>query len=199
MAVYTRYRAVLDAQGRPVPVREALAVINQLLDEVLAEQEGEFDGDTRWAIAWFEQYGFNDGAFGLAEVLATAKNTSVKGLEEAGILRQGRGTVRLLTPAELSAEWNPRTDQRLTTWETVHHLIRVLGNGGEAAAAKLMAALGASAEAARELAYRLYVVSERKKRAAEALSYNALVQSWPEIDRLARGGSAAPTQADMFR
>ena len=186
MAVYTRYAKVLDATGKPLSVREALALINQTLDEVLAEQEGDFDADTRWAIAWFEQSGFDDGDYGTAETLSKAKNTSVVGLVEAGILTSKGGKVRLLTPDELPDKWNPGTDPRLTAWEMVHHLVRVLESGGERPAAELIAALGATAETARELCYRLYTLCERKKRAAEALSYNALVQSWPEIARLAR-------------
>ena len=185
MAVYTRYARVLDAQGRPVGVREALALINQTLDEVLAEQEGDFDADSRWALAWFEQHGFGEGDFGDAETLSKAKNTSLEGLSRAGILESKRGKVRLLRPDELPADWDPATDARLTVWEMVHHLVRVLEAGGEQAAAALLAELGGQADAARELCYRLYTICERKGRAGEALNYNALVQSWPEIARLA--------------
>ena len=200
MAVFTRYAQVLDAQGKALTVREALALINETLDEALAEQEGDFDPDSRWALTWFEQMGFEEGDFGEAEKLSKAKNTSVSGLAEAGILQSSRGKVRLLRPEELPAEWDPSTDPRLTHWETVHHLIRVLGSGGEAAAAALVAQLGTKAETARELAYRLYTLCERKKRATEALAYNGLVQSWPEIVRLARETTlaAAPTQAELF-
>ena len=199
MAVYTRYARVLDAEGRPVSVRKALALINATLDEALAEQEGDFDADTRWAIAWFEQHGFGEGEFGVAETLSKAKNTSVAGLAEAGVLETKRGKVRLLRPEELPADWNPETDPRLTAWEMVHQLIRVLESGGESGAAELVAKLGARAETARELAYRLYTLCERKKRAAEALSYNALVQSWPEIVRLAReSGTTRPAQETLF-
>jgi putative DNA methylase len=199
MAVYTRYAKVLDAEGKPVPVREALTLINQVLDQTLAEQEGDFDADTRFAIAWFEQHGFAEGEFGVAETLSKAKNTSLDGLEKAGILKKGRGKVRLLTPSELPEDWDPATDERLTHWETVHHLIRVLEAGGESAAAALVAKLGSKAETARELAYRLYTICERKKRAAEALAYNALVQSFPEITRLAReGGKPKTEQATLF-
>ena len=186
MAVYTRYAKVLDAHGEAVSVRDALALINQTLDEALAEQEGDFDADTRWALAWFEQSGFDDGEYGIAETLSKAKNTSVGGLVEAGILASKGGRVRLLKPEELPDDWNPVTDPRLTAWEMVHHLIRVLESGGESAAAELAATLGAASETVRELCYRLYTLCERSKRAAEALSYNALVQSWPEIARLAR-------------
>ena len=198
MAIYTRYAKVLDTHGKPLPVRDALALINQTLDEVLAEQEGDFDADTRWALAWFEQSGFDDGDYGVAETLSKAKNTSVGGLVEAGILVSKGGKVRLLKPDELSGDWNPATDPRLTAWETVHHLVRTLESGGENAAAELIAALRATAETARELCYRLYTLCERKKRAAEALSYNGLVQSWPEIARLAQERKSEAKQATLF-
>jgi putative DNA methylase len=199
MAVYTRYAKVLDAEGKPLTVREALALINQTLDEALAEQEGDFDADSRWAVVWFEQSGFAEGDYGVAEQLSKSKNTSVAGMVEAGILESKRGKVRLLKPEELPANWDPATDPRLTAWEIVHQLIRVLASGGEGAAARLVAKLGAKAEIARELAYRLYTLCERKKRATEALSYNGLVQSWPEITRLAReGGVPRTAQAALF-
>ena len=186
MAVYTRYAKVLDAEGKALSVREALVLINQTLDETLVQQEGDFDADSRWALAWFEQFGFDEGEYGIAEMLSKAKNTSVAGMVEAGILASKGGTVRLLRPKELPPDWDPTTDPRLTAWEMVHHLVRALEAGGESAAAELAAGLGVKAEAARELCYRLYTLCERKKRAAEALSYNSLVQSWPEITRLAR-------------
>ena len=199
MAVYSRYDKVVDAEGKPLSVRDALALINQTLDVALAAQEGDFDPDTRWALTWFEQSGFGEGDYGIAEMLSKAKNTSVGGMVEAGIAKSKGGKVRLLKPAELPEDWDPNTDPRLTVWETVHHLIRLLEAGGEAAAADLVAKLGAKAEIARELAYRLYTVCERKKRAAEALSYNGLVQSWPEIARLAReGGKPRQAQAGLF-
>lgn len=199
MAIYTRYSRVLDADGKSLTVREALTLINQTLDEVLAEQEGDFDSDTRWALTWFEQVGFSDGEHGLAETLSKAKNTSVNGLKEAGVLAVGRGTVRLLRPDELPANWDPTTDSRLTVWEMVHHLIRILEADGEGAAAALVTKLGPQAEVARELAYRLYSIAERKKRAQEALRYNGLVQSWPEISRLAReAGSTKASQIPLL-
>ncbi len=185
MAVFTRYEKVLDASGNPMTVREALTLINQTLDEALAEQEGDFDADSRWAILWFEQSGFSEGEYGMAETLSKAKNTSVAGMVEAGILISKGGKVRLLRPDELPKDWDPEKDKRLTAWEMVHQLIRALESGGENAAAALVAKLGTESEKARELAYRLYTLCERKKRAAEALSYNGLVQSWPEIVRLA--------------
>jgi putative DNA methylase len=200
MAVFTRYSKVLDAEGKPLSVREALALINQTLDEALAEQEGDFDADSRWAMAWFDQSGFAEGEYGVAETLSKAKNTSVSGMVEAGILFSKAGKVRLLRPNELPADWDPATDNRLTAWEVVHQLIRALESGGEGVASSLVAKLGSKAEIARELAYRLYTLCERKKRAAEALSYNGLVQSWPEIMRLAHeGGKSIQEQPNLFR
>ena len=200
MAVYTRYVKVFDAEGQPLSVRAALALINQTLDEALAEQEGDFDADTRWALAWFEQMGFAEAEFGVAEQLSKSKNTAVSGLVEAGIIASGKGKVRLLKPGELPAGWDPTTDNRLTVWEMVHHLVHVLEAGGEAPAAPVGAKLGSQGEAARELCYRLYTLCERKKRANEAMAYNGLVQSWPEITRLARETprATAPGTDDMF-
>ena len=186
MAVFTRYAKVVDAEGKPLSAREALELINRTLDEVLTEQEGEFDSDSRWAVAWFEQHGFEEGEYGIAETLSKAKNTSVAGLVEAGILASKGGVVRLLRPDELPAAWDPTTDARLTAWEMVHHLVRVLEANGESAAAELASRLDTKAEVARELCYRLYTLCERTTRAAEALSYNSLVRSWPEINRLAQ-------------
>ena len=199
MAVFSRYSRILETDGKPMTVRTALQLINQMLDETLAEQEGDFDPETAWAVAWFEQFAFNDGPFGDAETLSKAKNTALNALATAGIVKTGAGKARLLRVDELPPDWDPTTDQRLTVWEMVHHLIRVMNSGGETAAAELVAKLGGAADAARELAYRLYSVCERRKRAAAALAYNALVQSWPEISRLAReGGKPHETQRQMF-
>lgn len=198
MGVFTRYARVLDAEGNALAVREALALINQVLDEALAQQEGDFDADTRWALSWFEQTGFAEGEYGIAETLSKAKNTSIKGMVEAGIVTSSRGKVRLLRPSELPPGWDPANDQRLTAWESVHHLVRLLESDGENAAAGIVAGLGDKAEVARELAYRLYTVCERKKRNQEALSYNGLVQSWPEILRLARENRPLQAQPQLF-
>ena len=174
--------------------------VEHVHDAALAEQEGDFDADSRWALAWFEQHGFDEGEYGVAETLSKAKNTSVSGLMDAGILDSKRGKVRLLKPDELPGDWDPATDKRLTAWETVHHLIRVLSSNGEGLASQLVAKLGTKAEAARELAYRLYAMCERKKRPSEAMAYNGLVQSWPELVRLAQENQAsvAPRQEDLF-
>ena len=195
MAVYTRYAKVLDAEGKPLSVREALALINQTLDEALAEQEGDFDADSRWAVTWFEQSGSTRANLALPICLPVQRTPLSLGSWRRESLHPAAARCALLKPDELPAGWDPTTDPRLTAWEIVHHLIRALESGGEGAAAALVAKLGAKAEIARELAYRLYTVCERKKRAAEALSYNGLVQSWPEITRLAREGGIAQARA----
>ncbi len=195
MAVFTRYAKVIESDGSPMTVRTALGIINQVLDEVLAEQEGEFDADTRWALAWFEQFGVQEGAFGEAETLSKAKNTAINGLVEAGVVKARAGKVQLLSRAELPEDWNPTTDKRLTVWETTQHLIRTLETKGEPAAAALLNKLGGIGETARDLAYRLYSICERKKWADEALAYNSLVIAWPELSKLARAERVSPSAA----
>jgi putative DNA methylase len=181
MAVFSRYNKVLETDGSPMRVRTALGLINQTLDEVLSEQEGEFDPDTRWALAWFEQHAFDEGLYGEAEVLATAKALSVSALDETKILHSRAGKVRLLRRDELSADWNPTAEHRLTVWAVTQHLIRSLDKNGETATATLASKVGGLAETARDLAYRLYILSERKGWAEEAGYYNSLVVSWPAI------------------
>ena len=197
MAVFTRYERVLDASGEPLSVGDALSLVNQTLDEVLAEQEGDFDADTRWAVAWFEQSGFDEGAYGVAETLSTAKNTSVDGMVSAGIVKSGGGRVRLMRPEELSADWDPERDTRRTVWESVHQLVRVHAQGGEEYAAGLLAKLGPDADAVRELAYRLYRICDQRNRSQDALGYNALVRSWGEIRDLASQLRTEETQVQM--
>jgi putative DNA methylase len=198
MAVFTRYAKVMETDGSAMTVRTALGLINQALDEVLAEQEGEFDGDTRWALAWFEQFGMDEGPFGVAETLSKAKNTAVNGLVEAGIVKARGGKVRLVKRAELPDDWDPTQEGRLTAWEATQYLIRALDKEGESGAAALLHKLGGVAETARDLAYRLYTICERKKWAEEALAYNGLVIAWPELTKLALASRTKPNQAEMF-
>jgi putative DNA methylase len=198
MSVYSRYDSVIDAEGNPLPVREALALINRTLDEVLTEQEGDFEPETRFALQWFTDNGFENGSFGDAHTYFLRFATAENALHQAGIISSGVG-VRLLKASELSDNWDPESDARFTAWQAVHQLVKALESGAETAAAALVNKLGSKAETARELAYRLYVISERKKRYPNALSYNSLVQSWPEITRLAREDAGFRVdQASMF-
>jgi putative DNA methylase len=198
MAVFSRYSKVIEADGKPMTVRTALQLINQALDEVLAEQEGEFDSDTRWAIAWFDQYGMEEGPFGTAETLSKAKNTSVAGLSQAGFLVAKAGKVRLLRREELPEGWDPATDTRRTVWEVTQYLIRALERSGEDGAAAILRRVGAQGEVARDLAYRLYSTCERKKWAQEALAYNSLVIAWPQVAQLAKSAGTTEQQRALF-
>jgi putative DNA methylase len=201
MAIYSRYSRILESSGNAMTVRTALSLINQTLTEVLSELEDEFDPDTRWAIPWFEQHGFGEGDFGDAELLSKAKVTSVAGLQQAHIIHSKAGKVRLLRPDELPRNWDPATDKRLTIWEMTHHLLRVYFHekAGDMATANLLSKLGGKSDLARDLAYQLFHVCEKKKRSQEALAYNALVLGWPEIARLARDGTKAQvSQTDLF-
>ncbi len=184
MAIYSRYRQILEADGTSMPVRTALAFINQVVDEYLADQDSEYDADTRWALAWFEQHAFNEGVYGDAETLATAKNISVQGLVEAGILHSGGGKVRLVRRDELDREWYPATDKRLTVWKVCQQMIYAVGHRGEPVAGEMLRTGGVAAVAAQSLAYRLYAISEKNGWAEEAFWYNVLITSWLELSKL---------------
>lgn len=181
MAIFSRYKKVVESDGTPMRVRVALGLINQALDEVLSEQESDYDPETRWALAWFEQNLFNQGPFGDANTLANAKALSVEGMQNAGILSSRAGKVRLLKREELPEGWDPSTDTRITVWEVTQQLIHVLDTKGQDAARDLAVKVGGLAETARELAYRLYTLCERKGWAEEAGYYNSLVIAWPAI------------------
>ena len=196
MAVFSRYARVMEASGETMRVRTALELINETLDEVAEGIDADFDYDTRWAVSWFSEYGFTEGEFGRAELLSKSRNTSVPGLAEAGIVESAAGKVRLLRRDELDPDWNPTTDGRFTIWEVAHHLIHRIHEQGEQEAAALLRAVGGHGEAAKELAYRLYLICERKGWAAEALDYNSLVTSWPELTKLA--ATAPPTQTALL-
>lgn len=188
MAVFSRYSAVLESDGKPMSVRTALALINGIKDELLGEAVEELDKDTRWAATWFAETGFDWGEAGKANLLATARGTAMNSLIACGIVATQGNQVRLYRPEELPADWNPETDKRLTVWEMTHHLIRVYVHEkkGDPATAGLLRQLGSKAEVARDLAYKLFTVCESKKRSQEAQAYNALVMGWPELARLSR-------------
>jgi len=186
MAIYSRYSSVLENDGTPLNVRTALQLINQQLDAVLAEQDGDLDGESRFCVAWYEQFGVGEGDYGLAETLSKAKNTSLRGLAQSGVLAQRGGKVRLLGREELPEAWDPATDKHINAWETAQHLVKAV-MAGENNAAAIVRKLGSDrAEEARQLAYRLYQICDRKKRPEEAFAYNALSQSWERVMEISR-------------
>lgn len=198
MAIYSRYSKVVESDGTPLRVRTALQLINRALDEALAEQEGEYDAETRWAVAWFEEYAMNAGEYGRAETLSKAKNTAVQALEHAGLVVSKAGKVRLVKREELSNNWNPKTS-RLTVWEVMQRMIHELLDGkGDTGAGDILRQASVQGEVARDLAYRLYTVCERKGWAQEAQAYNSLVTSWLEISRLAHRQAESVQQATFL-
>lgn len=180
MAIFSKYCAVLEADGSPMTVKSALVHINKAVDSAFSDAEGTLDADTRFCIGWFSQYGFEDGPFGEADVLARAKGTAVDGVVEAGVLASSKGKVRLLKVKEYPKAWDPTKDTRLPVWEACHQMCRALGES-EHAAGKLLARMADKEDAVRQLAYRLYTLCERKGWAEQARAYNELVTSWPGI------------------
>ena len=199
MAVFSRYSKILEADGSPMRVRTALQIINEELDAYFTAQEGELDADTRFCVSWFEQYGMREAGFGEADVLARARDTSVEGIAESGVLQARAGKVRLLSRDEYPEAWDPTSDSRLNTWECTQYLIRRLDQGGETEAARLVRQLGnEQSENARALAYRLYAICERKGWAQEAIAYNTLVTSWTAIQDISANIESTPTQQELF-
>ena len=193
MRVYTSYSRILDPDGSSLGVSGALEILSEVLDESLNDVGAELDADTRWALTWFDERGFADGPFGRAEQLSEARNTSVAGLIGAGIVTAAGDRVRLLNRQELEAAWDPAADRRLTVWKATQHLLRCLLDGGEPAAVGLLSRLDSdTADAARDLAYRLYRICNRRNRTGEAAACNGLVASWPELTRLAAARSSLP-------
>jgi len=188
MAVFSKYAAVLEADGSPMSVRTALQLINRFL------AEDDFDADTQFCLHWFEQHGWTEGAFGDADTLSRGKGTSVDGMRDAGVLQSGSGKVRLLRWSEYPFDWDPRADKRTPVWEALHQLIRALRQGGDSASGALLAALGGKAEAARQLAYRLYTLCERLGQAEDARAYNELITSWTGIESASTSTPKPTTQ-----
>jgi putative DNA methylase len=165
---------------------------------VLSGEESEFDADTRFAVTWYEQFGHNPGAFGDADTLAKAKNTTVTGVIESEIALSKEGKLRLLERKELSDSWDPTKDSRLTVWETTQHLIRAL-ELSETDASMLLKQIGSGyGEKARQLAYLLYGICDRKKWAAEGSAYNMLVTAWPQLEKLAQHNGNADGSTDSL-
>jgi putative DNA methylase len=181
MAIYSKYSAVLNQDGTHMSVHDALVMINREISEFLNPDAGNFDADTLFCSSWFDQFGFGTGKYGDAETLATAKGTTVKGVETAGVIQSGGGNVRLLKYDEYPDDWKPEQDERTPIWEACHHLIRVLNKQSTYEAGQLLARMPQKGEVIRQLAYHLYTLCERKKWAEEARAYNELIGAWPEI------------------
>ena len=185
MAIFSRYSRVLEIDGSPMRIRTALGLINQTLDLVLAEQDGDYDAETRWTLAWYEGFGFASAAYGEAETLSKAKNVTIQGLEDAGSCRQPAGRCGCCGAMNWNVTGIP-SGARPNLWLATQHLARALAEGGEQAAADLLTHLDGSAELAKELAYRLHVLCERNGWTEDAVAYNALVMAWPDVSAARR-------------
>lgn len=196
MAVFSRYAGVLEPDGKKMTVRSALFRINEILDQVLNEQEGDFDTTTRFALAWYRQHAYSIGKFGDADSLARARNTSVDILDRDGILTSRAGNVQLIRPADLASEYDVSADRHTSPWEVLHHLIRTLEHGGIPVAGRLLQAALARPDASvdpdlvKELGHLLFRIAEANSATKDALSFNALVTSWPDIVDVARAPGA---------
>jgi putative DNA methylase len=197
MAIFSTHEAVLEADGSPMSVHNALVHINKAIDDFFSAAEGDLDADTRFCIGWFQQHGVDVGAFGEADVLARAKGTSVDGVREAGVLDANKGKVRLYKIAEMPKAWDPTTDKRVPVWEACHQLCRALGDS-EGDAGALLAKMPEKEEAVRLLAYRLYTLCERKGWADQARAYNELITSWPAIVEASRSAGIVGTQMELI-
>lgn len=191
MAIYSQYSAVLEADGSTMSVRSALQLINRFIGE------DDFDHDTQFCLAWFEQHGWAEGKYGDADVLARAKGTSVGGLVEAGVVESSAGNLRLLKWAEMPRDWSPETDNRVPVWEALHQLIRALNQDGESAAGALLARMPDKTAGLIALTYRLYTLCERQGWAEEARAYNELQGAWIGIEQASHEIGHVGSQAQM--
>lgn len=181
MAIYSKYEAILEADGSKMSVHEALILINRAISDYLNPESGGLDNDTLFCDDWFSQYGWSEGPFGQADTLARAKGTSVEGVRDAGVIESGGGKVRLLKWSDYPENWDPKTDNRTPVWEACHQLIRALNQQDESAAGALLARIPERGESIRQLAYHLYTLCERKKWAIDARAYNELIAAWHAI------------------
>jgi putative DNA methylase len=193
MAIYSKYSAVLEADGSSMSVHTALTLINRML----TEGADEFDADTQFCLGWFDEQGWSAGEFGKADVLARAKGTFVDHVREAGVVEAGGGKVRLLKPAEFSEDWSPGKDNNTPVWEALHQMIRSLRSDGEGATGELLAGMPQRAEPIRNLAYRLYTLCERKGWAEDARAYNELITSWTSIEAASHDKGRLGSQANL--
>ena len=185
MGIFTAASRVLEPDDTPMSVRTAIALVNQVRDEISGEEATSYDRETRFCIDWFEAFGTDKARSGDAITMARAYDIGIDDLQQAGVFRAQGGQARLLRRNELSADWNPDLDAHMTDWECAQHLARVLESpqGGIEAAVRLYSEMGAErGEAARMLAYRLYDICERENRAAEAQVWNMLAQEWPALE-----------------
>jgi putative DNA methylase len=202
MGVFSRHAKVLEDDDSSMSVKTALTLINRIWEEIDQELTANFDPETQVALAWFGTYGFEARASGELIVLANAKNIAIDSLFDSGVFQDLRGKTALTPRTDLPNGWTPSKDRHLTVWECTQHAARVLNaeDGGGLAAAKLVAEMGAKADEARALSYRLFEIATQKGWSAEALVYNELAREWPKLEEMGTISArpVKPKQTDLF-
>jgi putative DNA methylase len=192
MGIFSKYKAVLEADGTPMSVRTAMQLINRFL------ADDDFDSETQFCVQWFETNYWKPGPYGVADVAARAKGTSVDALFRTGVLNSGGGEVQLLRWNELPTDWKPDSDKQTPVWEALHQLIRNLNMHGEQSAGALLARMSTVSGPVRTLAYRLYTLCERKGLAEDARPYNELIGAWAAIEVVADEIGPTEKQGELF-
>ena len=194
ISVFSRYAKVREADGSDMSVRDALQLINATLDEVLGEQESDLDSDTRFAVRWYRQYGWEADSSGIADQLARSSDTSLAELQRGGIFEAKGGKARLLSPTQLNEAWDPAADEHVSVWEATVRLAAVLAKDGVDKVAELLPAVGekVSLDAVKELGFLLFHEAEKNKDTDDAILFNGLVSSWGDLNEQARQIVAHP-------
>lgn len=194
ISVFSRYARVREADGTDMSVKDALLLINAALDEVIGDQESDFDPDTRFAVKWYRQFGWLQENSGIADQLARSSDTSVGALERGGIFEAKGGKARLISPSELEGEWEPERDERVSVWEATVRLSAVMAKYGADMVAELLPSVQAQVnlDAVKELGFLLFHEAEKKKDTQDAILFNGLVSAWADVNEQARKYVVAP-------
>lgn len=197
IGVFSRYKKVLEADGSHMTVRSALRIINEEIDLYFNEQVGSMDTASRFCVDLYMQCAYNDIKYGEAEVLANAKGTSIPMMASHGVLYAKAGVVHLVERENLPEKVDSNDGN---IWMLTQQLTRAMATGGvESCAHIVFNMFGSNTENAKDLAYRLYTIAERKGWANEAYAYNALVVAWPDIQaKAAELKAIQPEQMSLF-
>lgn len=199
ISVFSRYSRVREADGSDMSVKDALLLINSTLDEVIGEQESDFDPDTRFAVKWYRQYGWTQENSGIADQLARSSDTSIPSLERGGIFEARGGKARLLAPGQLEGTWDPTTDERVSVWEATVRLAAVMAKDGADKVAELLPSVQTrvNLDAVKELGFLLFHEAEKKKDTKDAILFNGLVSAWGDVNEQARKFASTPRSSQQ--
>ena len=199
ISVFSRYSRVREADGSNMSVKDALLLINSTLDEVIGEQESDFDPDTRFAVKWYRQYGWNQENSGIADQLARSSDTSISALERGGIFEAKGGKARLLSPSHLEGAWDATADDRVSVWEATVRLAAAMAKDGADRVAELLPSVQTrvNLDAVKELGFLLFHEAEKKKDTKDAILFNGLVSAWGDVNEQARKYASVPRSSQQ--